>query len=740
MLLITSMMLISTILFAQTTFYVRADGDDSNDGTSWANAKQSIAAMVSAIADPSNSQIFVKKGVYTLASTIQLEGANSGLKIYGGFAGNETCLCDRVFGSSSADSTVLSGNNSVRVIYNKGTSADKITGVVWDGFTIINGKAGGGAGMFNTYADLTVNNCIFKGNVSSNNSAGGMYNSYNNVIVSNTKFYGNTAEKNGGGGMLASTGSSATISNCVFDSNNTNNGSGAGLSTYTDAANPTTVTVSNTIFTRNNATGNGGGIYNYKDVNVTISYCTFTGNTSTGYGAGIHNNTSATVAITNSTFSENIANSNGGGVYNSASANGTISNCTFISNEAKNASGGNGGGAMLIIDSNPQIVSCSFLGNKAVNSGGALILSNVLTAKLVNCLFVGNKANNAGGAAYINNGTGKTCSPTFINCTIAGNNATTTGGGIYNTGAAGSNGTNTVITNTIIYGNNSGITNSSAAGATATVNYSNVQFAGIANEMDCTLSGTGNINADPVFIDATKTFSDAPFTEGDYALGSGSASVVNKGQNSAITGYAVDIISNTRVYDGQVDMGAYEFQGTLPVTVSTFTASLVNNRIQLKWSVGTETNVSRYVIERSQNGTEFEKIATVLANGSSSYSAKDNNPKQGINYYRLISIDNDGTTTSHKDIQSVKVASLTTQSVQISSNPVKGNVIKLALNGYANGDYVYKLVNMAGVTVQQGNVNYAGSRVGITTTVPAGVYMLYLSKDNIVIKTKLVKE
>ncbi|GEM_PF-4185730 len=740
-LLLINMMLMTTLLFAQTTYFVATTGDDANDGTSWANAKKSIAAMVAAIADPANSQIFVKKGTYTITSTITLGATKNGLKLYGGFVGTETCLCDRTFGATSADSTVLDGNNAARVISNSGASGSKVTGIVWDGFTITRGKGASGAGMSNSYADVTIKNCIFKANVSTTTS-GAMYNQQNDIVVDNCKFYANRAATNGGA-ILFSTKGSATVTNCTFDAN-TATGNGGAVVTYATATDLNTINVINSTFTRNTAGGVGGGFTTNAYTTVIVNDCTFSDNTATTTGGGIHNFANSRATITNSTFTGNIATTNGGGIYNSASVDATITNCTFTANEAQNTAGANGGGGLYSIDANPTITYCTFRGNKATNSGGGIFLYNATTTKLVNCIFVGNKANNAGGAAYISNATGKTCTPTFINCTIAGNNAPTTGGGIYNTGVASSNGTNTVITNCIIYGNSSGITNSAAAGATATVTYSNVQYTGtLTAEMDCSLSGVGNLNADPIFVGVTKTYNDAPFTEGNYALGSNSVNAVDKGLNSAISGYTTDLtgLPDSRIYNnGTVDMGAYEYHGVLPVTISSFVAGLVNNHTQLKWNVGTEDNVNHYEVERSQNGVDFLKVATVSASGSSTYHATDANPQLGINYYRLVSIDNDGTTDTYKDIQTVKVASLAVASVQVLPNPVTSNAVNVALNGYVFGNYAYKLINAAGVTVQEGNLNYGGTTLSIATNLPAGIYMLYLSNSGNVIKTKLIKQ
>ncbi|TZF86247.1 T9SS type A sorting domain-containing protein (plasmid) [Pedobacter sp. BS3] len=649
-----------SMLKAQTTIYfVTTDGVAGNSGADWDNAK-TLAAAISAATD--GDMIFVKKGTYTAASglpLIDLTGTKSGVKLYGGFAGTETSLGDRVFGTTAADSTNFVGNGS-RVIANAGTVTPFTKPITYDGFTIKDGSvdASGGGGMNNFNANAIVTNCIFKGNKTTTSGNGGaLYSAGGPITITNCMFYGNTSAGSGGA-VIISSASNADITSCTFDSN-TAPGYGGGLYTYMDVANPTTITITNCTFIRNKST--------------------------------------------RATYS-------GGGLTNE-NTNPIVTNCTFRGNEASVGSGASGGGVLNL---------------------------NTTTAKFINCLFSGNKGANAGGGVYNFSAAGKTCTPAFINCTIAGNNAASIGGAMCNTGAAGS-GTNPVIINCIIYGNNHGIWNNATNGATATVTYSDVQYAGVANETNYS-SGTGNINADPMFSNSP-AFVGAPFTTGDYTLGSNSGSVIDKGLNSAISGYDFDITGiNPRIYNGvRVDMGAYEYQSVLPVTVSAFTASLVNNRTQLKWSVGTENNVKRYEIERSQNGIDFVNVATVSANGSASYNTTDASPQLGVNYYRLVTVDNDGTTARYKDIQTVKVTSLAIESILIYPNPVKGNVINMALNGYTTGNYSYKLVNEAGATVQQGSVNYGSSNVSIATTAPAGVYVLYLSHGNSVVKAKLVK-
>ena len=79
----------------------------------------------------------------------------------------------------------------------------------------------------------------------------------------------------------------------------------------------------------------------------------------------------------------------------------------------------------------------------------------------------------------------------------------------------------------------------------------------------------------------------------------------------------------------------------LPVKFSSLDAKTINNSVSLKWTVGSEINVTGYEIEKSSDGRNFSKIGFVSATGQSSYSFVD--PKaSSISYYRIKSVDGDG--------------------------------------------------------------------------------------------------
>lgn len=88
---------------------------------------------------------------------------------------------------------------------------------------------------------------------------------------------------------------------------------------------------------------------------------------------------------------------------------------------------------------------------------------------------------------------------------------------------------------------------------------------------------------------------------------------------------------------------------SVPVNLLTFNAySLDKQQVQLAWATGSEINSEAFDIERSNNGTTFEPIGAIKAQGNTqtatNYQYTDASPK-AINYYRLKMVDQDGSYT-----------------------------------------------------------------------------------------------
>ncbi len=276
--------LFGSSLFAQTTRYVSLDGDDANNGTTWATSLNDLQTAINASSD--GDFIFVEKGKYLLTTSILMK---EGVKIYGSFAGTETSLSQRNlsdFANDSSKATILKSNGAQRVIYNGFNESTIMTvASVLDGFVITGGRdSDQGAGIYNSYASPMLRNLIISGNTvfgrsgypAPNGTGGGLHNSNSSPTLINVTISGNTVT---GGSVSAGAGSAGG--------------------------------------------GQGGGIFNWnsspKLINVFIS-----GNTSNG-GWGKYKGGLAW----------------GGGIYNSSSSP-ILINVTIVGNNA-HGTGGNGG-------------------------------------------------------------------------------------------------------------------------------------------------------------------------------------------------------------------------------------------------------------------------------------------------------------------------------------------------------------------------------------------------------------
>jgi hypothetical protein len=97
--------------------------------------------------------------------------------------------------------------------------------------------------------------------------------------------------------------------------------------------------------------------------------------------------------------------------------------------------------------------------------------------------------------------------------------------------------------------------------------------------------------------------------------------------------------------------------GALPVTFSDFNLRKQENDVLVSWSTSEEMNSDHFEIEKSRDGRNFEKVATLASKGDSkekaSYEYTDTNPFAGTGYYRIRQVDYDGSYvfTSMKSIQ-----------------------------------------------------------------------------------------
>jgi hypothetical protein len=101
-----------------------------------------------------------------------------------------------------------------------------------------------------------------------------------------------------------------------------------------------------------------------------------------------------------------------------------------------------------------------------------------------------------------------------------------------------------------------------------------------------------------------------------------------------------------RIIAGETGNTCLTCDVALPITLTDFKANVEGTVVVLEWITASEFNSSHFIVERSQTGSSWEEIGLLPAAGNSTntirYKIYDSTPLEGISYYRLREIDNDG--------------------------------------------------------------------------------------------------
>lgn len=180
--------------------------------------------------------------------------------------------------------------------------------------------------------------------------------------------------------------------------------------------------------------------------------------------------------------------------------------------------------------------------------------------------------------------------------------------------------------------------------------------------------------------------------------------------------------------------------GALPITLLFFVGRQYETSVVIHWASATELNFDHYRIEYSSDGRKFEMLDKIKGSANSvqrkEYEYIDNSPAVGKNYYRLVSVDLDGSTEQFNVISVEYIPEKT--AVAIYPNPASsGENVFIQPN--------FKLIPGSNVEVidLQGN-NVLSSFITSTTLelstsrLSAGMYVIRLSTHQGYLTEKLI--
>lgn len=172
---------------------------------------------------------------------------------------------------------------------------------------------------------------------------------------------------------------------------------------------------------------------------------------------------------------------------------------------------------------------------------------------------------------------------------------------------------------------------------------------------------------------------------------------------------------------------------TLPVDLVRFDATLQNGgKVDLSWSTASETDNNYFIIDRSSDGKDFNRLAKIYSQGSgaSDYFSTDKNPFAGNNYYRLKQVDKDGT-EKELGVKVVNVA-LKNTGLSIYPNPVKGNSFTLKLPENTEEIINLEVLTLNGSSIFKHKYKKTGNHleVNLEQKISAGIYVLRVNNQS----------
>ena len=583
---------------AQSRLYVNVSAAGGNNGQSWNDAFSDLQTALQTA--QTGDEVWVASGTYYPTSTtdrnISFE-PKSGVKLYGGFSGNETAVAQRdwtthvAFLSGDIGINGDSSDNSLTVIY----LLQSDTSTVLDGFTVCFGVADDEVGAGST-RDRAI-------------CGGGLYIEAGNwdafPSIQNCRFWRNTAHSFGGAVMVNGS-SDASVAprfvNCRFEENICL-GSGGGLSRFGGSWRERGKEFEGCHFSQNHAALQGGGLY-YSDSKgpntVSLHGCSFTGNMAVFTGGGAYFQTGKVgKSGLNIQHCEFEANKALGGAAIMIFTNGndfdgeaTIDSCAFF----RNISPTGGLSSIIYTDQFSTPLSVVKLGNSIVEenwsdaftfsfswinaemlienllfkknkAGGIIGQFELFTSVIQNTKFQSNDCSRIG----VHNFYGSNTAIGFSNCLFE-KNKTTNATGLFTFSSQKFTVRNSAflyedhfadyynrfissdcdsffLFNTIITDSISKWSFSNGGNKTAFLSNNSFGFIDCNDQFPNVICGPNNLfGLDPMFRDTANH---------DYSLLPCSP-LINAGSNTPAFGIPTDLAGNPRIQGGTVDIGAYE--------------------------------------------------------------------------------------------------------------------------------------------------------------------------------------
>ena len=185
----------------------------------------------------------------------------------------------------------------------------------------------------------------------------------------------------------------------------------------------------------------------------------------------------------------------------------------------------------------------------------------------------------------------------------------------------------------------------------------------------------------------------------------------------------------------------------LPIELLSYTATKYSDVVKLDWRTQSELNSEKFIIEKSLDAVKWEFVSETKAAGKSTsiqdYTTYDNNPYNGISYYRLLQQDFDKTIHNY-GIRTVNFSRDRVSEIMLMPNPTSGSVNFDYYSQY-KGSLSFKVNDVAGkVVIPETTVgdiidNKKSGTIYLNEFKP-GVYFVEFNCNNLKTVKKIIRQ
>ena len=197
---------------------------------------------------------------------------------------------------------------------------------------------------------------------------------------------------------------------------------------------------------------------------------------------------------------------------------------------------------------------------------------------------------------------------------------------------------------------------------------------------------------------------------------------------------------------GPMTLGSSTGNNTLPIELIKFEAKYDNPVVHLEWITASEENNDFFTIEKSTNLNDITEVSRVKGAGNSlvqlTYTDIDENPFDGISYYRLKQTDYDGKFAYSEWVKVLVKKSVGEPMVKVYPNPSDGININLEISDLQHVPLTIRLSDLSGKEIFSRELEVESTHevmpLGQPQQLIPGTYAILIAADDKKFSYKLI--